>query len=194
MLKGLRSILPLYRPALRTWSRIPQYDAGYKVKRVRILRPMLTLRLVLLNFVIVMFADDKVDRRTQTAAIYLSAFAIYWHFVLDPEAEDDADVPTDRGVKSVGGEEVGANQEGAVTEVSAQGDIAIQEEIPDDAIFIPLGRARRRPKEYYKGSDQEWQSFLEFAHDKQRNALVRSKVFLVYCDYPLVLTASRSAS
>ncbi len=49
MLKGLRSILPLYRPAFRKWSRTPQYDAGYKVKRVRILRPVLTLRLVLLD-------------------------------------------------------------------------------------------------------------------------------------------------
>lgn len=134
------------------------------------------------------------NRRAQTAAIYLGAFATYWHFVLDAEVEDDEDVTTDRGIGRAAEEGNGAKQEGQVTEVNAQGNIAVSNNDTDDAIFIPLGRARQRPKEYYKGSDQEWQSFMEFNHDKERNALVRRKATLLCCDCLMVLTTSRSAS
>lgn len=182
MLKGIRSILPLYRPALRSWSRIPQHDAGYRVKRVRILQPVFTLRWVLLSLVMELRTDDTVYRRAQTAAVYLGAFGTYWHFILDAEIEDDQAVTTDRGTEKAGGEENGVKREGAVTEAKAQDDIAVPDEIPDDAIFIPLGRARQRPKEYYKGSDQEWQSFMELAHDEKRNALVRREAPVLYCN------------
>ena len=47
--------------------------------------------------------------------------------------------------------------------------------MPDDALFIPLGLARQRPQTYYKGTDPEWQSFLEFASDHERTYQVRSR-------------------
>lgn len=135
------------------------------------------------------------NRRAQTAAVYLAAFATYWHVVLDAEVEDDQAINTDRGLVKAGAEEDAAKQEGAVTEANAQDDITVPDEIPDDAIFIPLGRARQRPKEYYKGSDQEWQSFMELAHDKKRNVLVRRERSPYYiATNLLVLTTSRSAS
>ena len=47
--------------------------------------------------------------------------------------------------------------------------------MPEDAIFIPLGFTRQRPQTYYKGSDPEWQSFLEFRRDRDKEKAVRSK-------------------
>ena len=50
----------------------------------------------------------------------------------------------------------------------------IPEVMPEDAIFIPLGFTHQRPQEFYKGSDPEWQSFLEFRRDREREKAVRS--------------------
>lgn len=51
----------------------------------------------------------------------------------------------------------------------------VPEIMPDDALFIPLGLAHQRPQTYYKGTDPEWQSFLEFASDHYRSYQVRSR-------------------
>lgn len=51
----------------------------------------------------------------------------------------------------------------------------VPEKMPDDALFIPLGLAHQRPQTYYKGTDPEWQSFLTFASDHNRNYQVRSR-------------------
>lgn len=51
----------------------------------------------------------------------------------------------------------------------------VPEIMPDDALFIPLGLAHQRPPTYYKGTDPEWQSFLEFAADQKRSHQVRSR-------------------
>ena len=53
-------------------------------------------------------------------------------------------------------------------------DVKIPDEMPEDAIFIPLGFARQLPQTFYKGTDPEWQSFIEFSKDKKRSQLVRS--------------------
>lgn len=47
------------------------------------------------------------------------------------------------------------------------------EAIPEDALFIPLGLVRERRRAFYKGSDPEWQSFLEFSRDKKRSTQIR---------------------
>lgn len=46
--------------------------------------------------------------------------------------------------------------------------------MPEDALFIPLGFTRQRPLEFYKGSDPEWQSFVEFRKDREKEKAVRS--------------------
>ena len=53
-------------------------------------------------------------------------------------------------------------------------DVEVPETMPEDALFIPLGRVRQRPHTHYKGSDPEWQSFVAFGNDRQRPAAVRS--------------------
>ena len=50
----------------------------------------------------------------------------------------------------------------------------ITEQIPEESIFIPLGWPRKCPRTYYKGSDPEWQSFLEFNKDRKRSMRIRS--------------------
>ena len=52
--------------------------------------------------------------------------------------------------------------------------VQVPETMPEDAFFIPLGRVRQTPETHYKGSDPEWQSFVEFGQDRARPAAVRS--------------------
>lgn len=68
-------------------------------------------------------------------------------------------------------------KEGADDEVEDEDEEDLVPEImPDDALFIPLGLAHQRPPIYYKGTDPEWQSFLEFAADRTRSHQVRSRL------------------
>ena len=70
-------------------------------------------------------------------------------------------------------EKDGSKSQEAATEAHSDGDIAVSDEGTEDAIFIPLGMARQCPRVFYKGSDVEWQSFIEFAHNKRRNHQIR---------------------
>lgn len=68
-------------------------------------------------------------------------------------------------------------KEGAEDDVEDEDEEDLVPEImPDDALFIPLGLAHQRPPIYYKGTDPEWQSFLEFAADRTRSHQVRSRL------------------
>lgn len=81
----------------------------------------------------------------------------------DDVDEDDEDDDDDDGELEGGADE---GEEGPVPEP-----------IPEDAIFIPLGLIRQRRTSYYKGSDPEWQSFVEFSQDRKRSIDVRSMLF-----------------
>lgn len=65
-----------------------------------------------------------------------------------------------------------AKQEGS--EEEGEEDVEVPDEMPEDAIFIPLWFARQLPPTFYKGTDPEWQSFIEFSKDKKRSQMVRS--------------------
>ncbi|MCJ1380806.1 hypothetical protein MMC17_003915 [Xylographa soralifera] len=52
----------------------------------------------------------------------------------------------------------------------------VPDTIPEDAWFIPLGLAHQRPQTFYRGSDPEWQSFVDFAKDKKKNAHIRHEL------------------
>jgi hypothetical protein len=54
---------------------------------------------------------------------------------------------------------------------------------PEDSLFIPFGFIHERPRTYYKGSDPEWQSFLEFSKDKKNKKHICSKCLLKYDNY-----------
>lgn len=45
---------------------------------------------------------------------------------------------------------------------------------PENATFIPLGFARQIPGQPYKGSDPEWQEFINFSQDIARRTKVQS--------------------
>lgn len=72
-------------------------------------------------------------------------------------------------------EEAGADVEEEDEDEDEDEEDLIPEIMPDDALFIPLGLAHQRPQTYYKGTDPEWQSFLEFASDHNRSYQVRSR-------------------
>ena len=67
-----------------------------------------------------------------------------------------------------------AGEEEAGKEGEEEEDVQIPDEMPEDAIFVPLGLARQLPQTFYKGTDPEWQSFIAFSKDKKRNQAVRS--------------------
>lgn len=62
--------------------------------------------------------------------------------------------------------EMDAEEEGEEEEV----------EVDDDAWFIPLTWARKLPREYYKGSDPEWQAFKAFSSDHKRHVAIQKQL------------------
>ena len=71
-------------------------------------------------------------------------------------------------------------------ETDGENKVQVPEEMPEDAFFIPLGITRQRPQEFYKGSDPEWQSFIEFRKDPGREEVIRSEQCLRWCVGPLL--------
>lgn len=53
-------------------------------------------------------------------------------------------------------------------------DVEIPDQMPENAIFIPLSFPRQLPRTFYKGTDPEWQSFIAFAKDKNRSLRIRN--------------------
>lgn len=69
---------------------------------------------------------------------------------------------------------------------------SISEAIPEDAIFIPLGLVHQRRPSFYKGTDPEWQSFVDFARDRKRGRFVRSMLtFTSLHKYMVQITIDR---
>ena len=66
------------------------------------------------------------------------------------------------------------NVEGEDSKKAEEEDVDVPEEMPEDALFIPLGIARQKPQTFYKGTDPEWQSFVDFSKDRKRSQLIRS--------------------
>lgn len=60
------------------------------------------------------------------------------------------------------------------TENAEEEDVQVPEEMPEDALFIPLGFAHKKPKTFYKGTDPEWRSFVDFSKDRKRTHFIKS--------------------
>lgn len=73
------------------------------------------------------------------------------------------------------GEETNDGAEVKVEDDEDEDDVQVPETMPEDAFFIPLGLVRQLPHTHYKGSDPEWQSFVEFGRDRERTTAVRSR-------------------
>lgn len=52
----------------------------------------------------------------------------------------------------------------------------IDEEALEHALFIPLGRARKLPRVFYKGSDPEWQAFKAFSADGKKHVAIQKQL------------------
>ena len=63
-----------------------------------------------------------------------------------------------------------ASEEGSLTKDSEKDGA----EGTDDTLFIPLGFAYQLPQTFYKGSDPEWQSFIQLSRNKKRCAFLKS--------------------
>ena len=111
---------------------------------------------------------------------FVSVAAVCWWFDLledEDEAEDANANKSTISIKIVRDSPPAEQSEAAAkTEEEDEDDVDIPEEMPEDAIFIPLGFTHQRPQEFYKGSDPEWQSFIEFRKDREREKAVRSMI------------------
>lgn len=107
--------------------------------------------------------------------MYAIGLAAYLHFVVGPNVEEDEAAKPQPKKKSSKEATTVHNKDGEQgTEEEGLDAATVPETMPEDAIFIPLGWANKLPPTLYKGSDPEWQSFIEFSHDRQRSLRIRS--------------------
>lgn len=66
------------------------------------------------------------------------------------------------------------NDEGAGEEEEAEHETT-GEASEGDTIFIPLGFAYELPQKFYKGTDPEWQSFVQLSENKKLCVFLRSE-------------------
>lgn len=63
----------------------------------------------------------------------------------------------------------------------------------EDATFVSLQYPKKLPKVFYKQSDPEWQEFMKFSHDRERQAAIKSTSIKVYHSRtPLTSSVQRS--
>lgn len=70
-------------------------------------------------------------------------------------------------------EGVGEEEREAKPEVGNESNEAREE----DTIFIPLGFAYKLPQKFYKGTDPEWQSFVQLSQNRKLCGFLRSEQF-----------------
>lgn len=168
MFRPLRTLRTL-PPSLRTctprrtpfslWQQPRPGDKPIKAFNVRFKKPGLT------------------PRRLATFFLYSSCITAYiWYFVPGIEVEVDVQDADDQGF-------VSADHQGG------DGDFEDSEFADDESLFIPLTWAKKLPREYYKGSDPEWQEFIKFAKDQPRHQRINS-MFLAKTTFPQTLTSS----
>ena len=113
------------------------------------------------------------DSRIRSFAIFAVSFTTFSYFIDSiTEEEEDSSVTTQTKDVTVhdGPQDLETRGEG---EEEYEGEVEVPDETPEDAWFIPLGWARQMPPTFYKGSDPEWQSFVDFSKDKKKNAAIR---------------------
>ena len=77
-----------------------------------------------------------------------------------------------------GGRASRSGQDGWTT-VGPEDDEDEDEEYDDALLFLPTGLSRPRPKQFWKGSDPEWQEFKKIATDRPRVDKIRSEICLM---------------
>lgn len=118
-------------------------------------------------------------RRAQTVLMYALGLAVYLHFVVGSNVEEEEVAKSQRKKRKTKDITTEHNKDGQErgeqgTEEKDLGVTVVPETMPEDAMFIPLGWAKTLPPTVYKGSDPEWQGFVEFAQDRERSLRIRS--------------------
>ncbi|MCJ1249038.1 UAA transporter [Trapelia coarctata] len=164
MFRNLRTLSAFSRALFRPRSSIFQHDGAVTIRRVRVVRPVFTLR------------------RAQTLSIWVASFSavFYLREVLDYGQEEEEVPAQSKAVEAKkAAEELKARedeQNAVQADEEEEDDVDIPSEPPEDSWFIPMGLAHQRPQGFYKGNDPEWQSFVEFSHDDKRNHFVRNEL------------------
>ena len=90
---------------------------------------------------------------------YVGLFSVVFATILFDDEEDEEPV------------EEAKEGERQTTSEGSEGSEANEE----DTIFIPLGFAYKLPRKFYKGTDPEWQSFIQLSRDKKRCEFLKSE-------------------
>lgn len=111
-------------------------------------------------------------KRIATYALYAvgTGVCVQWLLAdveLDVEVAEDYERAPGNAVEN-GRDVTEQRQDGEEAEGQEEGEEVVELEGEEDAIFIPLTFATKLPREYYKGSDPEWQEFRKLAPDKER--------------------------
>ncbi|PNS20262.1 ATP-dependent permease MDL1, mitochondrial [Sphaceloma murrayae] len=110
-------------------------------------------------------------RRVFTVLLYTVAVGSYLNWLLADleiaieEEEEEEDI---QGQEDGDAIRQGLDQPESKAAGAQQPDEEHVFEGDEDAIFIPLAPARKLPREFYKGTDPEWQEFKKFAPDKDK--------------------------
>ena len=147
----------------RSHSSLPKHSGTFHVRHVRFVQPF--------------FTWDRLRR----SLFWTIVLGLLTHQVLGLLADDEVDDSKSTQVreavrqvkKATEGEKIGPDGEvGAETkEVQAEEVSDDEWESYDDSensLFIPLSWPKKRPKEFYKGTDAEWKSFTDFSRDVKR--------------------------
>ena len=108
--------------------------------------------------------NSRLRRGAFEVAIAFATFPWLWSFFSGFGEDEDTNKATN--------ESKSREEDGQADEDEAE--VEIPETMPEDAIFIPLGFARQQPETYYKATDPEWQSFIEYRKDREREPAIKS--------------------
>ena len=132
------------------------------------------------------------DRSSKRVFLQASLWAFFYFFVLDSPglntpwkkaaaedkaAEEQAAQRRNKKIPPVSenaAKDKTENPGEVKTETEDEEDVQVPAEMPEDALFIPLGFAHKKPKTFYKGTDPEWQSFVDFSKDRKRTRFIKS--------------------
>ncbi|MCJ1415530.1 hypothetical protein MMC32_001862 [Xylographa parallela] len=168
MYRNLRTFSSFSRSLFRPRPSYLQYNGPVTVRRVRVVRPI--------------FTPSRIRILT-----YWTFSITAFYYVLGALDDEEEDAQGEVQSKALTATEHSGNLERQQDRDESEDDEDEEEEeeeyedivpdtIPEDAWFIPLGFAHQRPRTFYRGSDPEWQSFVDFAKDKKKNAQIRHEL------------------
>ncbi|KAG8623514.1 hypothetical protein KVT40_008490 [Elsinoe batatas] len=147
-----RHVVPvtrLHRISRRPFSRYIQHDQPVTVQPVRLRRWW-------------------TGKRILTVLLYTTCVGGYLNWLL---ADFEIAIEEEEGAEATEDDDQTIEQGQGQSEARAGQEVEEDDDVfegDEDAIFIPLMPAKKLPREYYKGTDPEWQEFKKIAPDKEK--------------------------